>query len=423
MIVPSQGLEPTVAVTIDNATPSRTVIDKNQTPSFDKNIIEAGTGDLVTKVKTNEAGLNEDVNFEIEVNAKNYDKSDKIFKYVISDTLDAGWTLKAAPVVKVTSGDTTTTLDSNTTGFEIKYYTDSKKTTEAKSDLSDAQYYEITIYWTSDGTNAGTSLYASNATINVTYSAKLDSAKAAQVKVGATPNKNTADVKYYKGNDTSDNPSGDLPDKETETYDTSITINKVDGDDKALANAEFTLTTSDGTKVAYITGVSWEQDAEGTYYRLKDGTFTTTAPTSATQDQYDNNGTTVYKQVKTNVVGEGQTVQNMRGFVDEQGHLTFSGLGVGTYTLSETVVPAGYNRAADITFTISFDAATKKFASNNNAVSLTGENTNVFQTKVMNLKGSTLPSTGGMGTTIFYVIGGVLVAGAVILLISRKRRA
>ena len=41
--------------------------------------------------------------------------------------------------------------------------------------------------------------------------------------------------------------------------------------------------------------------------------------------------------------------------------------------------------------------------------------------KVLNQSGTKLPSTGGMGTTVFYVVGGILVVGAVVLLVARKR--
>ena len=85
----------------------------------------------------------------------------------------------------------------------------------------------------------------------------------------------------------------------------------------------------------------------------------------------------------------------------------FTGLANGTYTLVEKTVPDGYNKATDIDITID----------NNN---VTAENLAKSAT-VTNNAGSTLPSTGGIGTTIFYIVGGLLVAGAVILLVTKKR--
>jgi len=85
----------------------------------------------------------------------------------------------------------------------------------------------------------------------------------------------------------------------------------------------------------------------------------------------------------------------------------FTGLPNGTYTLIEKTVPAGYNKTTDTTITI-------------NESDVTAEN--LAKTAiVINNAGSVLPSTGGIGTTIFYAIGSVLVVGAGILLISKKR--
>jgi len=84
--------------------------------------------------------------------------------------------------------------------------------------------------------------------------------------------------------------------------------------------------------------------------------------------------------------------------------VTFVGLANGTYTLVEKTVPAGYNALQDQTVVI------------NNA-DLTGE----AKIQVENKTGTELPSTGGMGTTMFYAIGGILVLAAVVLLVTKKR--
>jgi len=85
----------------------------------------------------------------------------------------------------------------------------------------------------------------------------------------------------------------------------------------------------------------------------------------------------------------------------------FKGLADGTYTLEESTVPSGYNKAADQTITIAKDDYTAA---------------NLEQTaEVINLSGSELPSTGGIGTTMFYVIGAILVIGAGVVLVTRRR--
>lgn len=425
LIQPDTPADPKAAVTIDSNVPTATVIDKNQVTSFDKNIVDGE--DLV---KVNQAGLNIDVPFDITVNAKNYDKEYLVYEYTIKDTIDPGFTFKNDLTVKIAPDGTTdwsgVAAKTAPTDYTITYYTDAAKTTkiEDPSDataMATAQYFEIVIKWTDTGTYQGTHLYDANSIIKVNYTAFLDPDKADQVSVGATPNKNKAEVTFKedKGED-HEEVNGELPASETETYETQVTIQKTDNDNKSLTGAEFELTTEDGTKVSYVKKETFVADAEGTYYKLKDGTYTETAPTEGTQDQYEDT-TTKYKKVSVyEAEGQGQTPSTMKAFVGDDGRLTFSGLGIGTYTLKETTVPNGYNRAADITFKITFDPETKKFASSNASVTLDGTN-NVFNTNVVNNKGTELPSTGGIGTTIFYVLGGLLVAFAVVFLITKTR--
>ena len=86
---------------------------------------------------------------------------------------------------------------------------------------------------------------------------------------------------------------------------------------------------------------------------------------------------------------------------------TFKGLDAGNYVLEETKTPDGYNTIKAIEFTI--DADYDKEADDS------------LKADIVNRKGSLLPSTGGMGTTILYVIGSILVLVAAILLITKKR--
>ena len=86
---------------------------------------------------------------------------------------------------------------------------------------------------------------------------------------------------------------------------------------------------------------------------------------------------------------------------------TFTGLADGTYTLIEKTVPAGYNKTDDATITIA-------------AHDYTAENL-AQEATVINNEGPELPSTGGIGTTIFYIVGVLLVVGAAIVLIAKRR--
>ena len=116
---------------------------------------------------------------------------------------------------------------------------------------------------------------------------------------------------------------------------------------------------------------------------------------------------------------------------DEGTTFTFSGLDDGNYRLTETTTPAGYNTIDPIEFTIT---AEHDVLSDNPALtSLSGNVTTgeiaftsnttdgSLSTNVVNKAGSTLPETGGIGTTIFYILGSVLLVGAAVLLITKKR--
>ncbi len=106
---------------------------------------------------------------------------------------------------------------------------------------------------------------------------------------------------------------------------------------------------------------------------------------------------------------------------------TWAGVDNGEYVLREITAPKGYNQADDISFTISaeydivsntpglyeLNSSNKQFATNVNAGSLTAS--------VINEMGIVLPETGGIGTTIFYILGAILLIGASVVLIARKR--
>jgi len=152
-------------------------------------------------------------------------------------------------------------------------------------------------------------------------------------------------------------------------YNATITVNKVDDKEAPLPGAKFKLKNSDGL---YYAGSTTDGTANWTAAGVEVEAVEVTAE----------DGSKTYTAV-------------------------FKGLKDGTYTLEESTVPEGYNKAADKTITIDADDFTSD---------------NLEQVaKVINNAGTELPSTGGIGTTMFYVVGGVLVAAAVVILVSKKR--
>ena len=110
-------------------------------------------------------------------------------------------------------------------------------------------------------------------------------------------------------------------------------------------------------------------------------------------------------------------------YVMTAGDITINGLDDATvYYLYETKAPAGYNR---LTAAVRFEITATYSDAGDNCTSVTATVNNDPQpsvsVSVRNNKGSTLPSTGGIGTTIFYVIGGGLMAVAAVLLVTKKR--
>lgn len=99
---------------------------------------------------------------------------------------------------------------------------------------------------------------------------------------------------------------------------------------------------------------------------------------------------------------------------DNNGAAEFIGLKDGIYYLRETVAPAGFNLLADdVEVTISHTTVNQGGQTFSVGVSQTSQ--------ILNKAGTTLPQTGGVGTTIFYVLGGVLLIGGVIAFITRRK--
>lgn len=154
------------------------------------------------------------------------------------------------------------------------------------------------------------------------------------------------------------------------------------------------------------------------------GSDSSEVPLAGAKFQVKNGGNVAsfkYDNAKKVYKFEGWDVADAAGLVKvvetpATGEIKFEGLDSGTYTLEEIEAPKGYNKLNDaIKFTIADEKASEK-----GQVSYgTDGGTGII--KVLNKAGTTLPTTGGIGTTIFYLIGGGLMVAAAVLLIAKKR--
>lgn len=406
---------------------------KSEIPDIDKKIVE---GD--NKVDSNTAGIGKTVTFEISGEVPDYTGYDKYF-YIINDTLSEGLTFDPDTVTVTVGGEAVEE------GTDYYLYT---KTTNPAADAPHT--FEVAF--------EDIMQYQAGQEIIVRYSATVNS----EAEIGNTGNPNTVNLIYsndpnhtYDGDENPDKPGTPDPDKDvpkgvgpdhkTITYVAEIDITKYANDkNTVLPGAEFTLT---GTSKQTVLGTQkyYEIADNGEYYLLNDGTYTTEAPLLEDEKDEDGNvtkksnadlyaSTTIkYTQKTVTTTSEIDTPVKMVVTSGEDGKVIFKGLGEGTYTIEETVVPAGYNKCENIVIHITCtkpesvtsgeeEATWTKGTGTNPADKIeVGATTGIYATDVINMSGTTLPSTGGIGTTIFYIIGGILVLGAAILLITKKR--
>lgn len=352
-------------ITVDSTKPNAEIYDKNDTKTTakEKKVFDANGKEIQT------VSIGDTVTYVAKFGTTNYvangtgtdgNGSKQVTSYVISDTLPEYMT--DVTITSVTVGGTPLTPVPTFTNkqFEIK--------------------------WAEDGK----SLYAQGAEIVVTYTAKITST----VNINTT-NKNTISIQPLVNGDPYEVPF--KTSNEIKTY--AAAIEKIDQDGEPLPGAQFTI--------------------QGLTVTGSNGVYTVVS--------YDPTSTTASAVLDT----------------DANGKLYIVGLASDvTLTVSEFKAPDGYNKlTAPVTLTpqllstsIFKEAGTYYYDADGNLTSVQTSSSVEMKTsnlsdldeqaiQIENQQGTELPSTGGIGTTIFYALGAILVLGAGVLLVSKRRVA
>ncbi|MCI7495464.1 MAG: isopeptide-forming domain-containing fimbrial protein [Ruminococcus sp.] len=351
------------------------------------------------------------------------------YKYVFHDSLDTEFDVPTAVTVKV--GDhyvKAATSETDKTGYWF--------TTNAHAfDIAFADIKSVKLYKNPECTQEADAdvKVAPTDVVTVSYDAVLN----ATAKIGRPGQKNDVYLEY--ANDSNWNGEGTPTTSETPhdnviafTYE--LDLKKVDGADKSktLAGASFVLERTVGSQKQYAV---LDKDNKITDWLTTTGNVTvdTTNGTVAT----DGTWASVYgKTPATPTISTTETA----------GTFSYIGLDDGTYVVREVKAPTGYKIAAggqEFTFVVSADTTNNQDGTGVDAEGNALKELKLYKdsiaegnlldtaeaadsygkvdTSITNTSSSTLPSTGGIGTTMFYVGGGVLVAGAGVLLITKKR--
>lgn len=294
-----------------------------------------------------------------------YDKYSVIFHDTLSDGITYDKDDELDSVVIKSNGNT----------YNI---TDSSKYTIDTTDLESQNSFVVNIDVKACAKDAGFDLN-DGATITVTYTAHLNDKAYVNTAGGSTSNINKVYL-TYSNNPKDESSIGKTPES-TPVYVYTYQLNNTKHAEK-----------EDGTP-------------------LPGAVFQLYSDKDCTQEVKLYKVGNIYFPIKDATDKEKDAVQMISG---QDGQFNVKGLDAGTYYLKEITPPDGYSACKVIPVTIKADH------SRNDQVNLEGSN---LTNDIVNIKagGITLPSTGGIGTTLFYVVGGGLMVAAIVLLVTKKR--
>lgn len=352
---------------LTTAAPAATIQEKPDKPTPDKEVQEDSNE---TWGKTNDADIGQTVYFTSTINVK-----EGYTAYVMHDKMSAGLTFGRIIGVELKHGSTTTTVNAE------NYTVNTTCTDECTFEITFDEDYCKSL--------------ASGDEIIVYYTAVLNE----DAVIGGSGNPNDSWIKYFHNGSECESVKS-----ETITYTWELKVFKytetTTGDEAKrtpLSGAQFELRRNAGkedTAIGFVDITSSEEGATPTYRVAKTDDDTTKVTTTIT--------------------------------TDAGGRFILQGLDSDTYYLVETQAPAGYNKLEDpIMVNIDKDGmvylVNKKDATG--GIKVEYEHTYLADKTVgvVNNTGSKLPETGGIGTTVFYVLGAALVVGALVVLVTRKR--
>lgn len=403
--------------------PSVTIRDKNDTP-FKKEIKKVNASEVtgVDSATGKSVAVGDKLTYTI-TGAMPDRAGTTTYYYHASDTMTKG--LKFNEDVTVKIGNSAISLTAETSGSIADNETNDKLIYRSAG-TTDGGGFDLSLNLMKKSGDQFT--YADDAQIEITYTATVTEDAVKQVA------ENKAELKY--GNDP-DHLANSTPQK-VRTWSSKIEVNKYEdngsgaaNEDKPLAGAKFVLKKGTGANAAYYTGKKAD-DAVITSSEAASVSTTDTADLAKVEWTGSADGSVPADLSTVTVLTTG-----------DDGKAIFAGLENGVYYLIEVEAPAGYNLLQEPTevqvFTVmqenpdgtvgvktgTISEADKTTAAYGyTGLSITDYTPQTVTAQVLNKSGSFLPSTGGIGTTIFYVVGSILlIAAAAWFVIGRRTGA
>lgn len=417
-------------VTLTHANETRTVIDKNQQPGWGtdpdstkpggKFIKTGANGDGTEYGALGTADIGGKLDYKIDIfSATNYQGDKMIEEYIIEDTespavfmhfstvkvwvngteLTKGW-VEGVDETSDTSHAIGSSATPATSKFDAEWYVENTDNTDSK--------FSIHINWLDGEGNFKFENNGKPNVIKITYEGVL---KSKGVIYGDNGNLNTATLYVLPNGSTTRAQVGERSEAKAVTYSGELfKYTTQNGAKKPLAGAEFTITRTGETKpLAFYPSQAYA----GVYYLATDENWNS--------EHVDHRDETKKESMKVTTL-----------VTPADGMIIIRGLAGGEYTVTETKAPDGYNKltapiklpleqGGNATAGVKVTDVNKTLAANGSPLLTPAAFQNVHVKEIENNKGTVLPETGGIGTTLFITLGALAVIGTGLFLVTNKR--